>query len=103
MEPDDLPRIDVGDHVTDRDDPDSEVTMLVYGRIVDEASSVYLPSGETVAQANPEYPPDDRVIQVVYPATHWLSLNIDEEKVYSFPRSRLELVEPIHSRDDTDD
>lgn len=94
---DDLPPLHVGDHVADRENGDS--TMLVVG-VTGKAAHEYRLGGssKTVAAVNDAYPADDPVIEVVYPGREYT--NVGGLKEYAFPRSRLELVTPIHDRSD---
>lgn len=85
------PELHVGDQVTDREDDGAP--LLVVGKSVNKADEYYV-EGMRVADYNPSYPDDDPVIEVVYPKRADVSL--DTSKSYAFPRSRLELVEPIH-------
>lgn len=85
------PELHVGDHVTDREDDGA--LMLVVGKSVNKADEYYV-EGMRVADYNPSYPDDDPVIEAVYPKRGAVSL--DTSKSYAFPRSRLELVQPIH-------
>lgn len=90
----DLTRLDVGDHVQDRE-ADDAATMVVVGTPV-ETAEAYRCHGETIADYNPDYPADDDVIEVVYPQRTDIELPDDE---YAFPRSRLRLEEPVHNRE----
>ena len=85
------PELHVGDHVTDREDDGAP--LLVVGKSANRADQYYV-EGMRVADYNPSYPEDDPVIEAVYPDRAAVSLDISE--AYAFPRSRLELVEPIH-------
>lgn len=91
---DDHPPLHVGDHVRDRDETDSDATMLVAELPGERADEYDIDAiGRTVAAVNPEYPPDDAVVGVCYPQRTDVEL---DQVVYSFPRSRLQLVAPIH-------
>lgn len=79
-------QIQVGDHVRDREN-DGE--MVVVNRIVEPANEHEI-NGETVADYNPEYPEDDRVVGCVFPKSQFL--NLSDGKIYPYPRSRLEIV-----------
>ena len=81
----------VGDHVTDREGDGAP--LLVVGKSANQADEYYV-DGMRVADYNPSYPDDDAVIEAVYPKRAAVSLDTSES--YAFPRSRLELVEPIH-------
>lgn len=88
----------VGDTVVDRspgDDPSDE-PMIVVARYVKRADEYEISKAEgtTVADVNPEYPVDDRVIGVKYVPTH--TMNIGHKREYAFPRSRLEVVHSPH-------
>ena len=89
--------IDVGDHVQDRDDPDT--TMVVVGLDTLQADAYELDDGgPTVADVNPEYPPNDDVVEVIYPQR--TDLELEGKKRYAFPKSRLEVVSRVHDRDE---
>lgn len=85
------PELHVGDYVTDREGDGAP--LLVVGKSVNQADEYYV-EGIRVADYNPSYPDDDAVIEAVYPKRAAVSL--DPSEAYAFPRSRLELVEPIH-------
>lgn len=87
----DYPELHVGDHVTDREDEGAP--LLVVGKSANSADEYYA-EGMRVADYNPSYPDDDAVVEAVYPERAAVSL--DTREAYAFPRSRLELVEPIH-------
>lgn len=89
-----LPDLHIGDHVTDRDDPDA--TMIVVGLPVEDASE-YTVDDAPLTEYNPEHPADDDVVEVTYPQRTDVEM---QEKKYAFPRSRLRLEAAIHSRDD---
>jgi len=95
----DWPALHVGDHVTDREDDDSNATLLVVGVPPVQADERDA-GGKTVAEWNPEYPADDDVVEVIYPQR--TDVDVTNGKRYSFPRSRLRLETPIHSRDEND-
>ncbi|OVE83181.1 hypothetical protein [Natronolimnobius baerhuensis] len=98
-EPDyEFPQLDVGDHVTDREDQDA--TMLVVNLDTLRADAYELESGPTVADVNPDYPADDDVVEVVFPQR--TDVTLEALKPYAYPRSRLQLETPIHDRDDDD-
>lgn len=88
------PELHVGDHVTDREDDGAP--LVVVGKSVNRADQYYV-EGMRVADYNPSYPDDDDVVEAVYAKRSAVSLDTDE--AYAFPRSRLELVEPIHGAD----
>lgn len=81
----------VGDHVTDREV--GGAPLLVVGKSANQADEYYV-DGMRVADYNPSYPDDDAVVEAVYPERTAVSLDTSES--YAFPRSRLELAEPIH-------
>lgn len=85
------PELHVGDDVIDREGDDAP--LLVVGKSANQADEYYV-DGMRVADYNPSYPNDDAVIEAVYPKRAAVSL--DASKSYAFPRSRLELAEPIH-------
>lgn len=88
---DSIERLHVGDHVTDRQDPDAR--MVVVGTPVETAAEYAVSDTETVADYN-DCPDDDRVLEVAFPTpTH---TDIDRAKRYAYPRSRLEAVTTLH-------
>ena len=93
---DPLPEVHVGDHVRDRDGEDG-TTMLVVGTPVENAGEYDLEDG-TVADANPDCPADDDVVEVVYPEQHDVSTRPLTR--YAYPRSRVEQVAAIHGGGD---
>lgn len=95
MADEDLPSLHVGDHVTDREDDDAP--MLVVGRSPQPAAHYSIGDGQTVADVNPEYPPEDHVFEVVYPERG--TVDVPSLEAYAFPRGRLKLTTPIHDRD----
>lgn len=90
-----FPQLHVGDHVTDREDPDA--TMLVVELPTESAGEYEFREGTTVADANPDYPADDDVVLIVFPQRTDVTLEPLTE--YSYPRSGLKLETPIHDRD----
>ena len=96
MADEDLPSLHVGDHVTDREDDDAP--MLVVGRSPQPAAHYSIGDGQTVADVNPEYPPEDHVFEVVYPERG--TVDVPSLEAYAFPRSRLELDTAVHDRSD---
>lgn len=91
----DRPTLHVGDHVTDQEDEGAP--LLVVGRSPNSADEYYV-DGVRLCEYNPSYPEDDAVVEAVYPKRADVSLDTSDS--YAFPRSRLELVEPIHGADD---
>lgn len=89
----DRPPLEVGDHVSDREDH-VDATMLVVGRSPKTAEEYEFGDGTTVAEANPTYDPEEKVIEVVFP--HSGALELDTENTYAYPRSRLVLEESVH-------
>lgn len=90
------PALHVGDHVSDREDPDG--TMLVVGLDTLRADAYELANGgPTVADVNAEYPETDDVVEVVFPDR--TDMDADKKR-YAYPRTRLKLETPIHSRDE---
>jgi len=88
----------VGDHVRDRE-ADDDTTLLVVGLPGEAAGDWPVNDGpETVAEYNEDYPASDPVVQIVYPQRTDTAL--EDKPVYSFPRSRLVRVAPIHDVDD---
>lgn len=90
----DLPDLEADEHVLDRErDPKKPVaTDLGIARVIDVLDTTaeehtIEPLGTTVAELNPEYPPDDTVIAVKFIS------RLDgrpEGYTYEYPRSRLE-------------
>lgn len=88
----DLPRLHVGDHVTDREDDDA--TMLVVGLDTMRADAYELGNGgTTVADVNEAYPETDDVVEVVFPSR--TDMDVDTKR-YAYPRSRLKRTKSIH-------
>lgn len=99
---DGIPALDIGDHVTDRDDPDA--TMLVVGLPLENASDYHLGSdddGPSIADVNPDYPAEDAVVEVIFAGS--ADTDVDHAKRYAYPQSRLERVTPIHSDEETEE
>lgn len=105
-----LPLLHVGDHVADRekltdddiDHPDEVATMLVVEVTGRKADAYPVGGGETVADVNPDHPPDDWVYNVVFPQR--TDDRLQGKNEYAYPRSRLIVRETIHDREDgTDD
>ncbi|AHG00933.1 hypothetical protein HALLA_12200 [Halostagnicola larsenii XH-48] len=90
--------IDIGDHVQDRDDPDS--TMVVVGLPLEPANEVTARGDKTVADFNTDYPADDDVVEVVFPDR--TDVEIEPLTQYGYPRSRIEIVAHVHDRDGDD-
>jgi hypothetical protein len=93
-----LPALHVGDHVQDRTDDDA--TLLVVGTPLEAAAEYTVTGEQTVADFNPEYDAGADVIEVIYPERTDVHLGGQQE--YAFPRTRLELVAPIHDRSDAE-
>lgn len=91
-----LPELDVGDHV----EPENSDTTTVVIRDCEESAGEYWfdAADETVAEYN-GCDPDEAVYQVAFAGRGDGDL-ADLER-YPYPRSRLELVEPLHDRDTT--
>lgn len=112
----DAPRFAVGDEVIDSD-ADEPGEMIVLDPDRGRADETYIEALEaTVADVNPDYPPDDRVVECIH--EEWLVHNAgkvwqgwprDEfpqrlreyarewsltPRTYDYPEDRLELVEP---------
>jgi hypothetical protein len=87
------PKLEVGDHVEDKDEH-VDATMLVVGVTAKTAENYDIDADSTVADANPDYPADDKVVEVVFP--HSGALELDTDATYAYPRSRLVLKESIH-------
>lgn len=86
------PPLNVGDHVEDRERDTS--TMVVVGLSPKTADEFEFAEGMTVADANPAFPADDKVVEVVFPNSADLELDTDDK--YAYPRSRLMLTESVH-------
>ncbi|WP_053773071.1 hypothetical protein [Halorubrum tropicale] len=93
MTDDDLPALDVGDHVVDRDNEDEPRRLLVVGLSPVPADNYEVDGGRTVADANPDYPADDDVIRVIFPKGS--GLDVDGHQRYAYPRSRLRRVAAV--------
>ena len=93
---DDLPPLDIGDHVSDREDPDA--TMLVVGLPLKRAATTMIDDERTVADVNPDYPETDAIVEVIFAGD--ADTDVDHSKRYAYPRSRLERVTPIHGDDE---
>ena len=96
---DELPPLCVGDHVTDRDDPNDR--PLVVTGLPPQRATTYEIKGTSLAEYNSEYPPEDPAIEVVY--AQRTDVFLAEQPTYAFPRSRLRLVTPLHDRDERGD
>lgn len=86
----DLPELEPGDHVIDRelegDGPDPGIARVI--EVYDTTANEHTVDkfNETVAALNPEYPPDDRVIAIKFIS----SLDGRPQGItYDYPRSRL--------------
>lgn len=100
---DELPSLQVGDHVQDREDDEGEdgPTLLVVGLPYERAAERTLGDGKTVAEHNPDYSEHDLVVEAVYPER--TCAEVDHLPRYAFPRSRLERIGAVHSDDRDDD
>ena len=100
------PGIAAGDRVKDLESDDSEELLVVGIRDADAAEYVIPELGESVAAANPGYPPKDRVAEAVYMddvdsrLDGWRSVEDVRDAVafdaiasYSFPASRLRAID----------
>ena len=88
----------VGDHVLDRDAED-DATLLVVGVPLRRAATYEIDAeGTTVADVNPDYAPEEPVVEVAYPQR--TDTQLEGKPSYAFPSARLELVAPVHERDD---
>lgn len=98
---DELPGLHIGDHVQDREDDDA--TMLVIGLPPQRAAAYVVDeeTGATVSDYNKEYDETALVVEVTYPQ-RTDSVAFEGQQRYAFPRARLELVTPIHDRDETE-
>lgn len=81
-------RLYPGDTVRDREDDNS--VLLVVATPVERADEYPASGAETVADLNPDYPADDRVLECIYP--DGARADIDAYRRYAFPRSRLRRV-----------
>ena len=89
------PPLSVGDHVEDLErDASLPATMVVVGLSPKTADEFEFAEGMTVADANPAFPADDKVVEVVFPNSADLELDTDDK--YAYPRSRLMLTESVH-------
>ncbi|MFC6766038.1 hypothetical protein [Natrinema soli] len=88
--------INVGDHVQDEQDPDATMVVVNLDTLQADAYEIEV-GGPTIADLNPEYPPKDDVVEVVYPQR--TDLNLEDKKTYAFPKGRLEVVSSVHDRD----
>lgn len=89
----------VGDHVEDRDDPGA--AMLVVAIATETAADYEIAQdGFSVADANPRYPEDDTVVEVVYPQR--TDADLEGKRRYAFPQSRLRRVAAVHDVEDAD-
>jgi len=88
-----LPVLNVGDHVVDREDRDP-VLLVVATPLQRAASKQIGADGTTVADVNPEYPEADHVIEVIY--ARRTVADVGTTKRFAFPRSRLERVVAAH-------
>jgi hypothetical protein len=95
---DDLPILSVGDHVSDRDDPGT--TMLVVGTPLARAKTYEIDDDTTVADANPDYPAADHVVECVFPQL--TTADLSNLRTYAYPRERLERVAAINSEEGDD-
>lgn len=95
--PEERPPLHAGDHVQDRDNPDAPMVVVA---VSPHAAHEYRLEGtsKTVAEVNEAYPANDDVVEAVYPDRD--DDDLAALKRYAFPRSRLELVTPVHDRDD---
>jgi hypothetical protein len=93
---DSLPALAVGDHVQDRESDEAD-TMVVVGLPVEAADAYEFGDGQTVADANPEYPADDAVVQVIFPEE--TSVDVRHHTRYSYPRSRLRRTASVLTND----
>jgi hypothetical protein len=95
---DSLPALDIGDHVSDREDPDA--TMLVVGTPLARAETYEIDDGTTIYDVNPDYPAADHVVECVFPER--TSVNVGNLPTYAYPRERLKRVAAIHSEEGGD-
>lgn len=99
MSDDELPSLAVGDHVQDREASD-ERTMVVVAIPGLTAAEYEIEDGPSLAEYNEEYPADDAAYEVVYPQR--TDREIDTERTYAFPRSRLVRVAAVHDEEADD-
>lgn len=88
----------VGDHVGDREDTDA--TLIVLGLPGMVAREYWFGAGEgkSVAQANPEYPETDEVIECAF--SKRTDTDLRDAERYAYPVGRLKLESPIHDIED---
>jgi len=92
-----MPALSPGDRVIDLDVlPDEPDPMMVVGIDIGPANSYTAYDDKTVADVNPDYPSDDSIVEVVYPP---FDGGFEESTRYSFPRSRVRLLDPSTSAD----
>ncbi|MFW6382519.1 MAG: hypothetical protein ACOCZD_00590 [Haloferacaceae archaeon] len=96
---DDLPALDIGDHVEDRD-ADDPARMVVVGLPPATTDDYELDDGRTVADVNPDYPPADDVVQTIFPEE--TGVDVRHHKRYTYPRSRLRRVAAVHGEEIVD-
>lgn len=96
----DLPALDVGDYVVDRDAEDDARRLLVVGLSPVPADNYEVDDGRTVAEANPGRPADDDVIHVIFPKES--GLGVDGHQRYAYPGSRLRRVAAVHGEEVVD-
>lgn len=92
--------LDVGDHVTESDS-DSGPRMVVVvdtGERADELEREIDGDVQTIAQANPNCDPDERVYEVAF--ANRTDVDLRNAELYAYPRSHLEVENRIHDRGD---
>lgn len=101
----------IGDVVHEREDDTPDPAIIVNTPDVSAEEWDIPRFGTTLAEANPDYPPDASVITVVFEETRenrisYATLAERSVQYYSFPAPRLESVEPPEATDpngETDD
>lgn len=98
----DLEPLDVGDHVSIRDDEDSP-TLVVLETPLNETAATYAVDGMPLLEfeANADVPRDDDV--AVCKFVKRTDLRLSDGKGYAYPRSRLEVEARVHSDRDADE
>jgi hypothetical protein len=84
--------IQVGDHVTDRQNQKRKMVVTGVPPYI-TAKEYKFDGSTTVAEANPDYPADDQVIEVKF-----IEKDNDylPENKYAYPTGRLKVINSIH-------
>lgn len=94
---DDLPNLNVGDHVQDRLDDEQNATMVVVERTPHTAISHTISHRRQMADGTPDRFYADRVIKVVLPDEEDTELDTDD--VTAYPRGRLRRTAAVRGTD----